>query len=279
MRIVVTGGSGLVGRRIVRRLVRDHDVVNLDVRRPADECGVHIRGDILDADFLRLVLDGADAVVHAAAIPGPSFGSPDEMERTNVHGTRIVARAAFQCGIRKMVHISSDSVLGIVFSGGRTTALYFPIDELHPTLAVEPYGRSKALAEGVLASEELSDMAIVCLRPPWVWVPEEYESCRRLVLNPDEWVDGLWAYIHGDDLAAAVESAATRHVPEGLHAVFVAAPDNGTVFPTRELTERYYPNVPYSADTGPYGSLISSEAAVELLGYRPSTSWRDFLRE
>lgn len=279
MRIVVTGGSGLVGRRIVRRLAREHEVVNLDLRTPVEDNCTYIKGSILDGEFMRFVLDGADAVVHAAAIPGPSFGSPYEIERTNVRGTHTVARAARERGVERMVYISSEAVLGIVFSGGRTTALYFPIDELHPLMAVEPYGRSKALAETLLGSGDFEGMTVVSLRPPWVWVPEEYDSCRRLVLNPEEWVDGLWAYIHGDDLAVAVARAATRRLPPGLHAVYVAAPDNGTVYPTRELTDRYYPDVPFSSDTSLYGSLISSAAAEDLLGYRPSTSWRDFLTE
>ena len=75
----------------------------------------------------------------------------------------------------------------------------------------------------------------------------------------------------GDDLARAVAHALERELPSGFHAVYVAAPDNGTDVPTRELAERYHPQAKLAADIPEYGSLISSRGAAELLGVRPTT--------
>ncbi len=277
MRIVVTGGSGLVGRRIVRELASNHDVVNLDLREPTERVGDFVRGDILDEAALRRAFQGADAIVHTAALPGPSFGTEQQLERVNGDGTAAVAAAATALGIRRFVHISSEAILGFVFSEGQTRPLYFPIDEKHPISPTEPYGRSKLRAELAVARNTSDEASAVVLRPPWVWVPEEYEKDRRLTGSPDEWWHGLWAYVHGDDLARAAALAITADLRPGIHAVYVAATDSGTDVPTRELLDRYYPDVPVRAELQEFGSLISSAAASELLGLGPTMTWREFL--
>lgn len=282
MRVTVTGGSGLVGRRVVRLLAGEHEVSNVDSREPsrdspARDAARYTSADIRDLGALTSALEGADAVVHAAAIPGPTFGTEQEIFETNVEGTRNVAEAAVRVGVRRIVFISSESVLGFAFSRGRVAPRYFPVNEAHPLAPTEPYGRSKLMAETALARRARAGPTVVSLRPPWVWVPEEYERVRRLTEAPDDWWDGLWAYVHGDDLARAVERALTVSVEPGFHAVYVAAPDNGTVFPTRELVGRYFPDVPLARELSEYASLISSEGAAKLIGFAPALTWREFL--
>jgi UDP-glucose 4-epimerase len=282
MKIAVTGGSGLVGRAIVRRLAQHHDVVNVDLSDPGP-AGValssvaYVAADILDLERLSRAISGSEAIVHAAAIPGPSFGSAEDIQNVNVEGTRNVALAAGKAGVRRIVFISSESVLGMVFSEGRVRPEYLPVDENHPLAPAEPYGRSKLAAEVLLARHRDEATTVVSLRPPWVWVPEEYEKVRLLTTAPDEWSDGLWAYVHGDDLAAAVELAVTLGIAPGFHAAYVAAPDNGTVMPTAQLAGHYFPGVPFGADMSEFGSLVSSAGLEQLLGFRPSMSWREFL--
>ena len=289
MRIAVTGGSGLVGRAIVRRLKERHDVVNVDLSDP-DPSGVehspgepaasvrHAPADILDLAALTRAIDGVQAIVHAAAIPGPTFGSEDDILKVNVEGTRNVALAAGKAGARRIVFISSESILGFVFSKGRVRPDYLPVDEAHPLAPTEAYGRSKLMAETLLARQAGRVTTVVSLRPPWVWVPEEYEKFRHLTLAPEEWLGVLWAYGHGDDLACAVERAATLEIAPGFHAAYVAAPDNGTVVPTAKLIEDHFPDVPVRGDLREFGSLVSSNRLEELLGFRPTMSWREFLR-
>ncbi len=287
MRIAVTGGSGLVGRAIVRRLGKRHDVVNVDVSGPTGAghspgepapSVQYAHADILDLTALSRAIDGAQAVVHAAGIPGPTFGSQDDILNVNVEGTKNVALAANEAGARRFVFISSDSVLGFVFSEGRVRPDYLPVDEAHPLAPTEVYGRSKLMAETVLARQAGRTTTVVSLRPPWVWMPEEYEKLRRLTRAPAEWSEGLWAYVHGDDLARAVERAVTLEIGPGFHAAYVAAPDNGTVVPTAQLIEDYFPDVPVRHDLPEFGSLVSSNRLENLLGFVPAMSWREFLR-
>jgi nucleoside-diphosphate-sugar epimerase len=152
------------------------------------------------------------------------------------------------------------------------------VDEDHPLAPAEPYGRSKLRAELALARRADEATSVVCLRPPWVWLPEEYERLRKLTVSPDDWWDGLWAYVHGEDLARAVELAATLEIEPGFHAAYVAAPDNGTVVPTAKLLEEYYEDVPVRGDLPEFGSLLSSDRLHALLGFRPSMSCREFLK-
>ncbi len=278
MRIVVTGGSGLVGRRIVALLAGTHDVVNVDLKPPSEGTpGEHLTCDILDSDAVRRALEGADAVVHSAAIPGPQFGMADDIYLTNIEGTRRVADAAFAVGIRRFVNISSDSVLGFTFGADRVKPKYFPVDEDHALAPVDPYGRSKLMAEEALTEKRPQDAVVVSLRPSWVWVEEEYAQCRRLTHDPGQWVGGLWAYVHGNDVAEAVRLSLETELAPEHHRLFLSAPDNGTIFPTRNLVEKHYPQTAVRPGIAQYGSLVASHKAARLLGFSPGLTWRGFL--
>jgi nucleoside-diphosphate-sugar epimerase len=277
MRVAVTGGSGLIGRRIVARLSLDHDVVNIDIRAPRDGSAAYIECSILDVDGIHRALHGVDVVVHAAGLPGPLFGTPEDLMSVNAEGSLQVGRACVDGGVTRLIFISSEAVLGFVFSGGDVRPRYLPVDEGHPLLPAEPYGRSKLLAETYLENETATKLPLLILRPPWVWVPEEYARYRELLTTPDEWKDGLWAYVHGDDVAEAVARGIESDLPVGCHAAFMAAPDNGTVYPTQELVARFFPRIGLPDDVMEFGSLISSDMLETLIGFRPRRSWREFL--
>ena len=112
MRVVVTGGSGLAGRAVVADLV-DHgfDVTNVDLV-PRDGPAPFRRVTIEDLGQVYGGLRGAEAVVHFAAIPRPTFDVPEVVFRTNVMGSFNVLEAAATLGIRRVVMASSVSVLG-----------------------------------------------------------------------------------------------------------------------------------------------------------------------
>lgn len=277
MRVAVTGGSGLLGRRIVARLARDHEVVNVDIRAPRDGSVDFVECSVLDVEGLRRALRGYDAVVHAAGLPGPLFGSPDELMSVNAEGSLEVGRACVAGDVGRIVYISSEAVLGFVFSGGDVRPRYFPIDEGHPLLPSEPYGKSKLLAETYLEQQTAGKIPLLILRPPWIWVREEYGRCRELLVTPEQWRDGLWAYVHGDDLAEVVARGLTAPLTTGCHAAFVSAPDNGTVYPTRELVARFFPRIGVPDAVTEFGSLLSSDLLETLVGFRPERSWREFL--
>jgi uncharacterized protein YbjT (DUF2867 family) len=110
--ILVTGGNGFVGPKIVRAL-REQDLpVRALVRRPRDRSAATlaawgselVQGDMTDAESLRRATEGAEVVVHLVAI---RQGSDDDFRRVMEQGTRDLAAAAKDAGVRRFVLMSA----------------------------------------------------------------------------------------------------------------------------------------------------------------------------
>lgn len=165
MRIVVTGGAGFIGGNLVRRLERDGgDVVVLDdlstgCRSNLEGTGAHLRvGSVADPSAVEAVVDGADAVVHLAALPSVqrSLADPLATHHANATGTLTVLEAVRRSGTHVVV-ASSSSVYG------NTTVL-----PKHEELGVRPrspYAVSKVATESyALAYQECFGTPVVAFR-------------------------------------------------------------------------------------------------------------------
>jgi hypothetical protein len=151
MRILVTGGTGNVGRAAVRRLVEHgHDVRVIGRRAELEIEGADYRRcDITDFDCLREHVEGMDGIVHLAAIPYPGGAPGQEVFRVNAVGTFNVYRAAADEGIPKIVSASSINALGFNYGLKSFDLDYFPIDEEHPTFTTDAYSFSKQVVEDI----------------------------------------------------------------------------------------------------------------------------------
>ena len=122
MKVLITGGSGFLGRGILRRVMRDLDweitVYSRDetkqdlVRRIWPEAR-YILGDVRDYDLLTAAAIGHDAIIHAAAmkyIPEAELNAT-ECVNVNIGGAQAVVRAARTAGISKVVGISTDKAV------------------------------------------------------------------------------------------------------------------------------------------------------------------------
>lgn len=119
--VFVTGGTGFLGSYILKELV-DRNIEVTAIRRttkrpfyipsPILEKINWIQGNVLDVSLLKEAMNGADAVIHSAAIV--SFSSRDRslMYKTNVEGTENVVNAALECNINRLIHVSSVAALG-----------------------------------------------------------------------------------------------------------------------------------------------------------------------
>jgi len=147
MKILVTGASGRIGRAVVVRLARQHQVQGLD---HAPSSTAHWVGDVGDADLLHRALQGVDVVVHTAALHAPQVGRvPDpEFMRVNVDATRTLAEAACAAGVGQLVYTSTTALYGTAATPAGAAGW---VDEALPPQPRTIYHRSKLAAEQLLA--------------------------------------------------------------------------------------------------------------------------------
>ena len=151
MKVLVTGGTGAVGRMAVTRLVKNgHDVTVIGRRPDMDIEGAQYKQcDIVDFDCLTETVMGMEGIVHLAAIPNPGRGTGQAIFHINCTGTFNVYRAAANAGIRRIVSASSINALGYNFGIKRFQLSYFPMDENHASFTTDPYSFSKQVMEEI----------------------------------------------------------------------------------------------------------------------------------
>jgi nucleoside-diphosphate-sugar epimerase len=182
MRALVTGATGMLGARIVERLLgRGWEVRALarDRARASwlEALGAQVAsGDLADAASLRAAVAGCGAVFNAAAAIGPG-GDHEAFGRVNVTGTQHVVTAAAAAGAR-LVHVSSTSVFGRHRYFATATDESVPLPELP---AADAYGRSKQEAERlVLEAHAGGRVWAAVVRPPVMYGPRDRQFAPRV---------------------------------------------------------------------------------------------------
>jgi len=179
MRVLVTGGSSLIGAGVAAALVARGDDVTVQQRsRSAALAQLDVRqelGDIRDPDVVQTAADGCDAIVHLAAKVGV-VGEWEEYRSINVDGTRNVIAAAQRRGIGRVVHVSSPSV-----AHGGEPIIGDGADE--PVLGRRRawYPESKAMAEIDALRAASDELGVVAIRPHLVWGPGDTQLVGRIV--------------------------------------------------------------------------------------------------
>lgn len=128
MKILVTGGAGFIGSNFIHYWLEHHpqdQVINVDALTYAghlsslkdienDPRYKFIKGDITDEEIVRQAMEGVDVVVNFAAESHVDRSNIDPISfvRTNDLGTIVLLEAAFQAGIKRFHHVSTDEVYG-----------------------------------------------------------------------------------------------------------------------------------------------------------------------
>ena len=279
MRIAVTGGSGKLGRHVVRRLTEDgHPVLNLDragTRSPGLVV-VDLRnyGQVLD---VLLGLDdrheGFDAVVHLGAIPAPGIIPDAATFENNMLSTYNVFQAARRAGIKKVVYASSETVLGLPFD---VDPPYIPVDEEYPARPESTYSLVKHLEEQMAVELTRWDpeLSIVGLRFSNVMDVEDYEKFPSFDADANLRKWNLWGYIDGRDGAQAVARALENGTP-GFEAFIIANADTVMSRSSASLAAEVFPGVKVVKELGEHETMLSIDKARRLLGFEPEHTWRD----
>jgi nucleoside-diphosphate-sugar epimerase len=267
MKVLLTGGSGNLGRTLVPRLLDRRDTpVILDVRPPRDlkQGTVFIEGSILDRPKLADKLRDCDCIVHIAAWHG-IHGDRGEKNAydffdLNVRGTFEVFEAAVSLGIDKIVFIS-------------TTSVYRPDTR---------YGSSKILAE--LIAEDYRKhrgMNVITLRPrgfiPY-WDSDVYA-------NYSDWARWFWkGAVHIDDVCR-------QRLPQQLILTLDSAYeytdvdlDHWDADGAGSTFKKYYPEyddlaLSYGLDPALKPTRLDISETVRWLGHKPSYSLANLLSE
>jgi nucleoside-diphosphate-sugar epimerase len=196
MKLAVTGGTGFVGSHLIDSALDAGHQVSALTRRDVDpRDGLSwISGDLQDRTALERLVDGADAVIHAAGVI--SGHSASAFELGNVAGTLAMLAAATAGGVRRFVHVSS-------------------LAAREPRLSL--YGASKKRAEELVFGSGL-DWAIV--RPPAVYGPGDKETLELfrmaklgVMLMP---LRGHVSLLHVDDLARLLLALAEYSAPSSI---------------------------------------------------------------
>ena len=277
MRLLVTGGSGRLGRWVVEELRSDHEVVvaGLEETPPPDAVRPGVRyeqADLTDAEAVARVAEGAEAIVHLAAIPSPLGREPEDVFANNMTSTFNVVEAAIRQDAQKVIYSSSGSALGFAFRFREMVPDYMPMDEEHPLRPQDAYGLSKWLGEEILeAATRRTGIRTIVLRPTSVIGPEDYaERVPRMLNNGG----GILAYVDARDFARAVRAALDDTEIEHDR-FFITADDAMSREPLATAFPRRFPGSEAACAglTGTEGP-ISCAKAKRMLGYRPQHSWR-----
>ena len=179
MNVLVTGGTGFVGRKVIRELSDSYDVKAL-IRKHSEDLPSNVEqivaGDLSDlklthcGDLLKRAFKNIEVVIHAAArvhIMNDNVSNPlNEFRKVNLVATLLLARLASKCGVKRFIFLSSIKVNGEVSVPNKP---FTPDDVYVPN---DPYALSKFEAEqGLLTLAKETNMEVVIIRPPLVYGP------------------------------------------------------------------------------------------------------------
>ncbi|KAK8849676.1 hypothetical protein IAR55_005011 [Kwoniella newhampshirensis] len=284
-RVIVTGGSGKLGRWMVREMVEHGwEVWNLDVTPPAPseanipckfvQCDLKDYGQVIAClSDLDSGYKGVDAVIHLAAIPSPSRAPNHVIFHTNICQTYNILEASRVLGITNLAIASSETVFGIPFHPHPPTSLPIREDVERPESS---YSLAKLLGEkmGEQHCRWNPQAKIISIRLSNVMSPEQYPDFEK-------WQDDPWTrawngfcYIDARDCAQAFRLAVESSL-KGAHIFNIANADNAFRVPTAELMKKVFPDVKWEPDTQePREGGISIKKAREMLGFDPKYDWQ-----
>ena len=299
MRVLITGATGFIGGNFARELLKNGHIVSAIVRKTSNAESLRragaelIRADITDEESLGGIRRGDfDIAVHSAGLV--DFKNYAGMRRVNAKGTENVCRMAAGIGVKKLVYISSVSVV----SGNDSV----PLSESLPYRASNIYGRSKLEAEKIAVGFRDRGLNTVILRPCMVYGEGEPHLLDKMLFLMKHRMlpllgrgDAKWHLVYIGNLTAAMTLATEKDMLDGgtffvadkeiltVREVFeIMCSGIGTRPPLRlpEWTARVFGTLPLVGDKFDFflKDKVYDISRIESLGYRPPFRAQDALR-
>ncbi len=247
-RVLVTGASGRIGSVATARLADRGALVTAmcDLRSVPDGADRAVGGDTASFDDVARALEGAELVVHLAALAHRDAGTPYDVYTNNVVSTFNVLTQAAERGVRRAVVAGSINRYGLP-QGVDADALppYLPIDTDMPADVSDWYSLSKLNDENTCRMVwRRWGVDIVTLRFPHVNTMAAIEAqSAELTEHPRRGVTEAWAYLDVRDAARAIELGLTSP-SRGANAFYLAAPTTSIPYRTDEVLDAIAPEVP-----------------------------------
>lgn len=257
--VFVTGGSGYLGRNLIRALRAHGIVVRALARSPQAQAAVRalgaeaVAGD-LDAPPVE-GLQGCDTVFHAAALVA-EWGPREAYWRANVVGTERLLMAARTAGVARFVHVSTEAVL----ADGRPLR---GVDETYPYPGrpLPRYAHSKQEAEKRVRAANAPGFATLVIRPRLIWGGDDSSVAPQIAAaaraGKFAWIDHgrqQTSSCHVDNVVHGALLAAERGRPGGVYFLTDGPPQPTRAFFTRLLASQGVPepqrSVPYALAWG-----------------------------
>ena len=222
MKVLVTGGTGFLGRAIVHRLAARHEpslLVRPTASREGFPRGVRfVAGDVTDRAGLERAAAGMDAILHAAALV-KLVAPAREFDRVTVGGLENVLAAAAAAGVGRVLYVSSFIALGPTERG--PGGMLDESAEAGDRKWINDYERTKTLADRRARQAIELGAPLVVVYPGVVYGPGAMTEGNIVVRGLLEMLHGRlpalvgdaarrWSYVHVEDVAAGVEAALER---------------------------------------------------------------------
>lgn len=237
-RILVTGGTGVIGLEVVRLLVDEGITPRVLMRRPSRASLLRaldiepVSGDLQNPEALARAVRGVDTVIHLGG--RATFERYERLAPTLVEGTTLLAQAAADAGVEHLVFASS----ALVYADQRA-----PIGADTPVDPQVGYGQAKVAAERRLAEVASSSaLTVANVRLPHVYGPHSllFEQIRRPVAVFPGTMTNLYSHLHVLDAARVLIAAARQRWVGTLP---VADNRNATFREFFDLIRTYHPEM------------------------------------
>ena len=262
MKVLLTGGTGFIGKAVLSRLDRKHEISIFGRTKPEPKYEF-VKGDLRNLEAVSRATNNIEAIIHLGAVLVDK--DPVETMEINTMGTFNLLEAAVKNNVKRFVFASSIQAIG--------DAVYLPINEDHPCKPKNIYGLSKLMGEELCSFySRLYNLSTISLRIGGVL------DWKDLSKKPGDWPEILWSCVdvrdvtHGIDLSLDVEVTKNE-------ILFITAADQFSAESIPILVKKHFPRVKISKDflSRERASFFDISKARKVLGYQPKYDYHTYI--